>query len=755
LTLSASIKTSSAGARQTIVVWSAEDDGPTRFVRLGLTPEGRLEYQELGADGRHPDRGIVTGSNVDLTDGSWHSVSVVRAESGSVQLGADGVLVGRGEVEAQMPAGLSSVVPSSGTKTDVFNGSVEHIRVYNELLSQQQLDMLGWRSFWKPCGEAGDGPYNATHVTVNASRPAGDGPDNAPHFTANASRPAQRGAADEAPPTSALATTTREPGSRPAVHDAPAGHGDDDDDDDGAEVCSLARNASSRPRRRPWAMALDQLSTCYRWAQEQGIALGDFSSRNWCWVGIKEVGCHRQLWGQHGHRPHLSWEEMSRVAANHGAAPAGGASWQPLLHPDICDRSQLGASNANWTKRDLEEARQWFAGHVEVFVLNLARDAERLQQVQERFHELRIGFTRVEGVDLSRPGEFQSVQREGLIPATYDLAKAHEAANDAAFRIGGIKGTAGCAAAHFRAQARAIYKVPDEYYAPGPVKLNGSSVPHILINATSQQCSVGSMHFGVELEAQGNGLRWLISYGDSWKTGFSIGVDADGQLLCLAMGKRLQGGSIANGQIARVTAEWDGSHFRCGIDGKEIGHVALPGGLPCQKQAAIGAWFSGYLSHIQFGVGLGAHRRKPLALVFEDDAHPSDDFVVRLWHLVRRELPCDWTALSLRSMCSYGACISPHLARVQPDPNEPADRCRHGVNYGFQGVLYRLQTLPRLRERWRQVVFDATRPHCLDIDVALASISDEVGYYAVPYVQVPGLLQEADIGSSRVWINDH
>merc|ERR1712190_196043 len=46
-----------------------------------------------------------------------------------------------------------------------------------------------------------------------------------------------------------------------------------------------------------------------------------------------------------------------------------------------------------------------------------------------------------------------------------------------------------------------------------------------------------------------------------------------------------------------------------------------------------------------------------------------------------------------------------------------------------------------------------TRPHCLDIDVALASISDSVGFYAVPAAQNPGFLHEVSEGSSRVDIN--
>jgi len=144
---------------------------------------------------------------------------------------------------------------------------------------------------------------------------------------------------------------------------------------------------------------------------------------------------------------------------------------------------------------------------------------------------------------------------------------------------------------------------------------------------------------------------------------------------------------------------------------------------------------------------------KPLAVILEDDVDPVDDFVPRLWKLVTEELPCDWQAVSLSSRCPYGQCVSRHLSRVQPDVNEPEWRCRHGVNYGFQGMLYRTSEIRALQAQWKPAVFDEQRPHCLDVDVALASISDTVRFYAVPAVQQPGFLAELDEGSSREDIN--
>jgi hypothetical protein len=143
----------------------------------------------------------------------------------------------------------------------------------------------------------------------------------------------------------------------------------------------------------------------------------------------------------------------------------------------------------------------------------------------------------------------------------------------------------------------------------------------------------------------------------------------------------------------------------------------------------------------------------PLAVVFEDDSWPEEDFVQRLWSLVTRELPCDWEVTALMSRCPYGTCVSPHLLRVQPDINEPAWRCRHGVNWGMQGTLYRVEVLERLQVLWKRTVFDEARPHCMDVDVALAAISDKVGFYAVPSAQDPGFLHETNHPSARWSIN--
>eukprot|EP00931_Biecheleriopsis_adriatica_P052957 TRINITY_DN30904_c0_g1_i2.p1 TRINITY_DN30904_c0_g1~~TRINITY_DN30904_c0_g1_i2.p1 ORF type:complete len:453 (+),score=76.47 TRINITY_DN30904_c0_g1_i2:30-1388(+) len=148
-------------------------------------------------------------------------------------------------------------------------------------------------------------------------------------------------------------------------------------------------------------------------------------------------------------------------------------------------------------------------------------------------------------------------------------------------------------------------------------------------------------------------------------------------------------------------------------------------------------------------------RRKgrQLALILEDDVWLEDDFVLKLRRLLSQEAPCDWEVISLRSQCPYGACVSPHLTRVQPDGNEPAEMCRHGVNYGFYAMLYRVSSLISLANLLHQNVWDSSRPACLANDVALASVSDRIAYYAVPSSQVPGFVSLGGGESVRSSLN--
>mmetsp|Transcript_40496 Transcript_40496/g.111500 ORF Transcript_40496/g.111500 Transcript_40496/m.111500 type:complete len:496 (+) Transcript_40496:53-1540(+) len=142
-----------------------------------------------------------------------------------------------------------------------------------------------------------------------------------------------------------------------------------------------------------------------------------------------------------------------------------------------------------------------------------------------------------------------------------------------------------------------------------------------------------------------------------------------------------------------------------------------------------------HLNAMGYASMLSRKAKKPLALILEDDVWLSDDFAVNLRRMLLAEAPCDWEAISLKSYNPVGECVSPHLARVWPDGNEPAEACRRAANWGFQSMLYRVNSLSRVRTRLMDTVWNSSRATCLVQDIALASISDEILFYAVPACQ--------------------
>lgn len=144
---------------------------------------------------------------------------------------------------------------------------------------------------------------------------------------------------------------------------------------------------------------------------------------------------------------------------------------------------------------------------------------------------------------------------------------------------------------------------------------------------------------------------------------------------------------------------------------------------------------------------------KPMALVTEDDVWFQDDFVVKLYRLMTTETPCDWEVVGLFSRCPYGTCVSPHLARVQPDGNEPEENCHGEVQYGMYGMLYRTDRLRRINEKLQRMIWNPKRPGCMPPDVGMSAISDQIAYYTVPGTQTPGLMVEAASSSNRLHMN--
>lgn len=214
--------------------------------------------------------------------------------------------------------------------------------------------------------------------------------------------------------------------------------------------------------------------------------------------------------------------------------------------------------------------------------------------------------------------------------------------------------------------------------------------------------------------------------------------------------------SIGFELVPGVNLSLEGSYRKATREG-----LVPPGFSPSRAQSAARSQYQGMsgiagsmsytASHLQaMARAASAGDERPLALIVEDDVVLADDFAVKLQRLLATEAPCDWVAISLQSACVYGECVAPHLTRVRPDGHDPEDRCHHGTSFGFYAVLYRKATLPPLRRRLARRVWDEDRPHCLDVDVALASIADEVAYYAVPRVQVPGFVVSGGNGSSQV-----
>lgn len=322
------------------------------------------------------------------------------------------------------------------------------------------------------------------------------------------------------------------------------------------------------------------------------------SMRNWCWVAVKNQ-C-QTIANLKAPQP---WSTYRKSAALSGNAPFPlDDAFDGLKHPQLCDRPSQGIT-IPYSMEEEHLASQWFNDNVAVFVVNLPKYTERWEMISRRLRELHIKAKRVLGVDMREPGILEKAKQQGWVPESFDFDSAQKRANSPLLHKGNIKGTFGCAAAHFKAQA----------------------------------------------------------------------------------------------EILKSDAK--------------------------------------------------------LALVLEDDSYLHDGFVVRLWRLVSQELPCDWDIVQLLGRCPFGECISPHLARVQPDANEPEWRCRAGVNWGMHAMLYRSERLSAIQARWKRAVFNEHHPHCLDIDVGLASISDKVGYYSVPASQTPGLLKEMDLGSARSDIN--
>jgi hypothetical protein len=134
---------SSATGYQEIVSWDASDGGSSS-TQFRLTPTGNLEYGEFGKVWTR----VVANPTLNLADGQWHRVSVVRNDWGLVYLFADGRLAGEGIVPPRIPKELEAKARTArvahGRKPIyIFDGDVTDVRIFSTALSPEHLDRIG------------------------------------------------------------------------------------------------------------------------------------------------------------------------------------------------------------------------------------------------------------------------------------------------------------------------------------------------------------------------------------------------------------------------------------------------------------------------------------------------------------------------------------------------------------------------------------------------------------------------------------
>merc|ERR1712151_1183700 len=77
--------------------------------------------------------------------------------------------------------------------------------------------------------------------------------------------------------------------------------------------------------------------------------------------------------------------------------------------------------------------------------------------ISKRLKELQMkGVQRVIGVDMRRETAMENAKDNGWVPQAFNFTQAQDNAYKQSQLMGSILGTTGCAAAHFKAQAKAI-----------------------------------------------------------------------------------------------------------------------------------------------------------------------------------------------------------------------------------------------------------------------------------------------------------
>jgi len=190
-----------------------------------------------------------------------------------------------------------------------------------------------------------------------------------------------------------------------------------------------------------------------------------------------EAQKHRFDGGMHEKPP--NWWGAQAYAAKYGLAPD---PWDQvmyaLLDHERCDRRENGATvtSKGLGLGDLpalaqKDASEWFLKNVDVFVINLPSNVHRMRVMAGRLGQLKIPFTRVNGVDMRGHGALERAKRDGLVPEAWsfqdaktNIERQHDESNTSYGKKSAQEmglGTVGCTAAHLNAmKVAAMSKKP-------------------------------------------------------------------------------------------------------------------------------------------------------------------------------------------------------------------------------------------------------------------------------------------------------
>merc|ERR1712007_213014 len=113
-------------------------------IEFRLTADGNLEYEEKNL----PAFSSISASpGLDLADGKWHVVSLVRKASGDVTLYNDGRQVGHGKLATSFPARdlvrmARSIRHFQGHFDNTFDGYIGPFRIYGFALTPEQMNSV-------------------------------------------------------------------------------------------------------------------------------------------------------------------------------------------------------------------------------------------------------------------------------------------------------------------------------------------------------------------------------------------------------------------------------------------------------------------------------------------------------------------------------------------------------------------------------------------------------------------------------------